>query len=69
MAWVLSARITRPIEHLTHIAHAISQGELINNRVDIQDKGEIGQLAQAFERMRVSMIKSFERLRKQSSKS
>ncbi len=69
LAWVLSARITRPIEHLTHIAHAISQGELINNRVDIQDKGEIGQLAQAFERMRVSMIKSFERLRKQSSKS
>jgi methyl-accepting chemotaxis protein len=65
-AIILSTKITRPIEQLTRIANAISQGELIENRVNINDKGEIGQLAQAFERMRVSMIKSFEKLRKQS---
>jgi methyl-accepting chemotaxis protein len=65
-AIILSAKITRPIEQLTRIAEAISKGELIENRVEINDKGEIGQLAQAFERMRVSMIKSFEKLRKQS---
>jgi HAMP domain-containing protein len=66
LALLFSARITRPIEHLTNIADAISKGELVNNRVEVEDKGEIGQLAQAFERMRVSMIKSFERLRRQS---
>jgi HAMP domain-containing protein len=65
-AIILSAKITRPIEQLTRIADAISKGELIENRVEIHDKSEIGQLAQAFERMRVSMIKSFEKLRKQS---
>jgi HAMP domain-containing protein len=65
-AIILSTQIIRPIEQLTGIANAISQGELIENRVEIDAKGEIGQLAQAFERMRVSMIKSFEKLRKQS---
>ncbi len=65
-AIILSTKITRPIEQLTRIADAISRGELIENRVEIHDKSEIGQLAQAFERMRVSMIKSFEKLRKQS---
>ncbi len=66
LALLFSTRITRPIEYLTNIADAISKGELVNNRVEVEDKGEIGQLAQAFERMRVSMIKSFERLRRQS---
>jgi len=65
-ALLFSAKITSPIEHLTRLADAISKGELINHHVSVKDKGEIGQLAQAFERMRVSMIKSFERLRKQS---
>jgi HAMP domain-containing protein len=67
VGWLLSVRITRPIEQLTRIADAISKGELISNSVEVQDKGEIGQLAHAFERMRVSMIKAFERLRQQST--
>ncbi len=66
LALLFSARITRPIEYLTRTADAISKGDLVNNRVEVKDKGEIGQLARAFERMRVSMIKSFERLRKQT---
>jgi HAMP domain-containing protein len=65
-ALLFSAKITRPIEQLTRVADAISKGELIDNRVTVSAKGEIGQLAQAFERMRVTMVKSFERLRKQS---
>jgi len=65
-ALFFSAKITRPIEYLTRVADAISKGELVDNRVEIKDKGEIGQLAHAFERMRVSMIKSFERLRRHS---
>jgi HAMP domain-containing protein len=65
-ALFFSAKITRPIEYLTRIADAISKGELVDNRVEVKDKGEIGQLAHAFERMRVSMIKSFERLRRHS---
>jgi HAMP domain-containing protein len=65
-ALLFSAKITKPIEELTYIADAISKGELIDNRVTVSAKGEIGQLAKAFERMRVTMIKSFERLRKQS---
>jgi len=65
-ALLFSAKITKPIEQLTYIADAISKGELIDNRVTVSAKGEIGQLAKAFERMRVTMIKSFERLRKQS---
>jgi methyl-accepting chemotaxis protein len=67
VGWLLSAKITSPIEQLTQLANAISKGELVSNIVEIQDKGEIGQLAQAFERMRVSMIKAFERLRQQST--
>ncbi len=63
VGWLLSARITRPIEHLTRMADAISKGEMISKSVEIQDKGEIGQLAHAFERMRISMLKAFERLR------
>ncbi len=68
IAWLVSATITRPIEQLTSIAETISKGELVTHAINIQDKGEIGRLAQAFERMRVSMIKSFERLRKHSKK-
>jgi len=67
VGWFLSARITRPIEHLTRMADAISKGEMISKSVEIQDKGEIGQLAHAFERMRISMLKAFERLRKKST--
>jgi methyl-accepting chemotaxis protein len=67
LAWFFSRIITRPLEHLTEAAENISKGELHSNKIEFtDDKSEIGQLARAFERMRVSMIKSFERLRKQS---
>jgi len=64
LALLLSAKITRPLEYLTEKVDTISKGELTDNPIKINDKGEIGQLAKAFERMRVSMIKSFDRLRR-----
>ncbi len=66
VAVLFSTKITGPIEHLTYIADAISKGELIDSHVKVKDKGEIGQLAQAFERMRISMVISFQKLRKKS---
>jgi len=67
LAWFVSRIITRPLEYLTQAAENISKGELHSHKIEFtEDKSEIGQLARAFERMRVSMIKSFERLGKQS---
>lgn len=61
LALVVGARITRPIEYLTEMAQKVSTGEL-RERVSVRDKGEIGQLAQAFERMRISTTKLLGRL-------
>jgi HAMP domain-containing protein len=63
IAWIVDSRITRPIEELTKIADKVSKGQ-ITTKVDISDSGEIGELARAFERMRISMVKAFERMKK-----
>jgi methyl-accepting chemotaxis protein len=63
IALILASRITGPIEKLTDLADRVSKGRL-DVKVDVNDKGEIGELAHAFERMRVSMIKAFDRIRK-----
>ena len=63
IALYLDSRITRPIEQLTANAEKVSMGGLLDEVV-INDKGEIGQLAEAFERMRVSMVRMVERMRK-----
>lgn len=66
LAYYLGTRITAPIERLTEMANKVSQGDLLQP-VRIRDKSEIGLLGDAFERMRVSMVKSVERLRKKSA--
>ncbi|MES9873307.1 MAG: HAMP domain-containing protein [Candidatus Sedimenticola sp. PURPLELP] len=58
-ALYLDHKISRPIEKLTLEANKVSTGNL-NSPVKTGDKGEIGQLAEAFERMRLSMIKAIE---------
>lgn len=63
IAWILDSRITRPIEDLTQMADKVSRGQIMI-KIDVQDKGEIGELANAFERMRVSMVKAFDRMKK-----
>ena len=62
-ALFLDRKISRPIEQLTEEANKVSMGDL-NNPVISSDKSEIGQLAQAFERMRISMVKAIERSRR-----
>jgi len=64
LALYFSTKITHPIEHLTHLANQISKGKKLNESVNIDDEGEIGALAHAFERMRVSMVKALERLQR-----
>lgn len=64
LALFFSYSITRPIEHLTNIANNISKGKQLTSKVSVNNKGEIGQLAESFDRMRVSMVKAMQRLRK-----
>lgn len=66
LAVYIDSRITRPIELLTDRAEKVSMGELLDE-VRIDDKGEIGQLADAFERMRVSMVRMIELVRRNDS--
>jgi len=66
VALFLDAKITRPIEYLTEAAGKVSMGELLGE-VKVSDKGEIGQLAEAFERMRVSMVRMMERMRRKAT--
>jgi len=61
IAWLIGRQITRPVEYLTAMADQVGSGELLTS-VAVRDQGELGQLAQAFERMRVSMIRMMERL-------
>ena len=63
IAWIVDSLITQPIEDLTDMANKVSKGQLMI-KIDVRDKGEIGELAHAFERMRVSMVKAFERMKK-----
>jgi len=59
---MISSRITRPIKYLTEQAEKVSMGEL-GEPIEIKGKGEIGLLADAFERMRVSMVRVKDRMR------
>lgn len=66
LALILDTMITRPIEYLTLRAEKVSLGEDLSGEVQVADRGEIGLLAEAFERMRVSMVILMERVRKKS---
>jgi len=54
--------ITQPITYLTQVAERISLGEL-DSKIEIDRKDEIGELAEAFERMQISTQVMLERLR------
>ncbi|MCS6884596.1 MAG: HAMP domain-containing protein [Acidobacteriota bacterium] len=55
-------RLTRPIVELTEASHQISLGKL-DQAIQIKSEDEIGQLAEALERMRISLKQALERLR------
>ena len=56
-------RIVQPIENLVKAAEAISMGDL-SRPVQVGRNDEIGDLAQALERMRLSLESAMERLRR-----
>ncbi|MCI0513215.1 HAMP domain-containing protein [candidate division KSB1 bacterium] len=60
---VLGRNLSRPIIQLTRAADAISLGDL-SKSVSVKTRDEISDLAEAIERMRTSLQKAMERLRK-----
>lgn len=67
MAGVFAAqRLTRPIVELTAASNQISLGQL-DQAIQIKSDDEIGQLAEALERMRISLKQALERLRSRRS--
>jgi methyl-accepting chemotaxis protein len=64
IALYLSGKISKPIVELTKVANQISEGSL-DQSIDINTGGEIGQLATAFKRMQWSVIKLMERAQRQ----
>ena len=62
-AIVFSGRIIRPIDYLIEVADRVSLGEL-DIEVATDAEGEIGELANSFERMRMSMVMALARLKR-----
>ena len=63
VAWFFARALVMPIMTLTDIAERMSLGEL-DIKVDVSSKDEIGLLAQAVERMRISLNLAMSRLRR-----
>jgi signal transduction histidine kinase len=62
VTFVLSRRILSPIRALTSTAHRLGKGDF-TQRVEIRDKGEVGQLAETFNSM-ASDLERTEKLRR-----
>lgn len=62
---VLARTVSRPIRQLCAAAVLISQGRL-NQKIQIEARGEIGELALALEAMRLSINQAIGRLRKRN---
>jgi len=52
--WLLSRRILAPVKVLTHSTRRLGKGDL-SERVQVKDKGELGELAEAFNSMADSL--------------
>ncbi len=61
LSQVIARAISRPILRLTDQATAISLGQL-DTRVEVNSRGEVGELARALERMRTSLKMTIDRL-------
>ena len=53
----LSRTLTRPIRELTRATHAVSEGDL-TQQVPVRSKDELGELAQAFNKMSSELLRS-----------
>ena len=67
IAWFFARTVVKPITTLTDIAERMSLGEL-EDEVSIKSKDEIGLLAMAIERMRISLNLAMGRLRRKRLK-
>jgi len=67
IAWFFARTVVKPITTLTDIAERMSLGEL-EDEVNIKSKDEIGLLAMAIERMRISLNLAMGRLRRKRLK-
>lgn len=64
IAFLLARRFVMPIQQLTQVADDISRGRLLKGEIsEAQRSDEIGALAKAIERMRVSIDLAFQELR------
>jgi HAMP domain-containing protein/GGDEF domain-containing protein len=54
LSWIVSGRISRPIERLERGAHALSRGQF-DTRVQVEEGGQIGRLTRAFNQMAVDL--------------
>lgn len=64
VALLLAKRLSTPIRRLTAVADEISRGNLEAEITETGRRDEIGALAKAIERMRISLRMAFDRLRK-----
>ncbi len=60
LGWWTTERITRPVERLAAGARAVAQGDW-STRVEVSSNDEIGELAQAFNRMTEQILEQRER--------
>jgi two-component system, NtrC family, nitrogen regulation sensor histidine kinase NtrY len=60
LGWWTTERITRPVERLAAGARAVAQGDW-STRVEVASHDEIGELAQAFNRMTAQILEQQER--------
>ncbi len=63
MAIIFANSIVNPIVHLTEVANKLSMGDF-DVKIDVKSNDEIGELAQAIERMSRSLKLAIERLRR-----
>lgn len=63
LAVIAVQRMVRAIDKIVSATNAISRGDL-DIPIDVEQRGEIGEMAQAIERMRTSLKAAIERLRR-----
>ncbi len=66
IAWLITSRIKKPVVKLVALAESIASGDL-SQKVDINQKDEIGELASAFRKMQKNLHAQIEQGRKQST--
>jgi methyl-accepting chemotaxis protein len=62
LAWLISASITRPMNHAVEIARTVASGDLAS-RIEVRSTDETGQLMQALKEMNESLLQTVRQIR------